>query len=61
MIAQLEARRVRLAILSTRGMFSNENNDSRKVGSDLLDRYFESHFHVQMRSGPYLVLFRNSN
>jgi len=60
MIAQLEAQHVRLAILSTRGMFSNENNDSRKIGSDLLDRYFESHFHVQMRSGPYLVLFRNS-
>jgi hypothetical protein len=38
MIAQLETKQVRLVILSRRYMSNNENNESQKRGSDLLDR-----------------------
>ena len=58
MIEQLERAPTRVAVLSVKGNFGNEPNDSSKRGSPLLTQYFQDNFELALRVGPYAVLMR---
>ena len=60
MIDEMERDQLKVAILSSRGARSFEPNESRIMGSSVLDEYLAQRFRVELRTGPYTVLVRKT-
>ena len=59
MVADLERKKTRVAILSNNLEWTEAFNDSSKRGSSFLDDYLKTHYHEVTTIGPYQVRMRN--
>jgi hypothetical protein len=59
MVADLERKQTRVAILSSSQQWTEPFNDSSSRGSTFLDDYLRDHYHAVKTIGPYEIRMRN--